>query len=347
MRLGIVGLPNVGKSTLFNALTAAKAAATSYPFSTTESNVGVVLVPDNRLDFLQKLYDAKKITPATIEFVDIAGLVRGASSGSGLGNKFLSHIREVDAIVHVVRCFEDENILHVEGETNPMRDIDIIETELIFADLEVIAKRIERVTRAMKSDKSYKKELDLLNAFNEVLEANRPASTLEISKDDENLVKQFNLLTYKPQLFACNVSEDDLGGNSQTEQVAKYAKDQNAECFIVCAKMEEDLAQLDAEEKQEFLADLGIEQSGLAQIIQTGYYTLNLMSFLTAGPKEVRAWTVPIGIKAANAAGKIHSDIERGFIRAETVHFDDLLRIGSYNGCKDEGLVRLEGKEYC
>jgi len=344
MKLGMVGLPNSGKSTLFNALTESEAASANYPFSTTDKNVGIVPVADERLDVLQKIYSAKKVISATIEFVDIAGLVRGSAGGSGLGNKFLSHIREMDGLVHVVRCFEDENIPHVDGDIDPVRDIETINIELVFADMETVSKRIERVKKDSKSGKSGKEELNLLERILMALEEERPAASVDITADERRLIAGLGLLTLKPMLYVANVGEDDAAeGNNYS---AKMAESLGVPIFVVAAKMEEDLVGLDAEQKKEFLSELGITSSGLEQVTAAGYRTLNLMSMLTAGPKEVRAWTIPIGCTAVAAAGKIHSDIERGFIRAETVNFSDLAEKGTYNACKDAGLVRLEGKEY-
>lgn len=346
MKLGMVGLPNSGKSTLFNALTESQAASANYPFSTTDKNVGVVPVADSRLGVLQEIYSAKKIVPATIEFVDIAGLVRGSAAGGGLGNKFLSHIREMDGLVHVVRCFEDENIPHVDGDINPVRDAETINTELILADMETVTKRIERVKKDNKSGKGGKEELAVLERLMGVLEEERAAKTMEKTDDEEKMLAHLGLLTAKPVLYVANVSEEDVEGNEHTANLAAYAASHGDLTFVVAAKMEEDLVGLDNEQKKEFLSEMGINSSGLEQVTAAGYHTLNLMSFLTAGPKEVRAWTIPIGTTAVAAAGKIHSDIERGFIRAETVNYADLTERGTYNACKEAGLVRLEGKEY-
>ncbi|MCL2397448.1 MAG: redox-regulated ATPase YchF [Defluviitaleaceae bacterium] len=346
MRLGMVGLPNSGKSTLFNALTGSQAASANYPFSTTDKNVGIVPVADARLTILRDIYDAKKITTATIEFVDIAGLVRGSRDGGGMGNKFLGHIREMDGLVHVVRCFEDENILHVDGHIDPARDMETIDLELIFADMEAVAKRIDRVKKENKSGKGGKEELALLERALGVLEQEQPVKTMDMTDDERRNLAQLGLLTLKPVVYVANVSEDEVEGNAHTAKMAEVAANHGAEMFIVAAKMEEDLVGLDHDQKKEFLAELGISSSGLEQVTAAGLRALNLMTFLTAGPKEVRAWTITAGTKAAHAAGKIHSDIERGFIRAETVAYADLLAKGTYNACKDAGLVRLEGKEY-
>ena len=351
MKLGIVGLPNVGKSTLFNAITKAGAESANYPFCTIEPNIGVVSVPDGRLDVLEKMYNTKKKVYTAIEFYDIAGLVKGASKGEGLGNKFLSHIREVASIVHVVRCFKDENVVHVEGSVDPIRDIETINLELIFSDLEVLERRMEKSIKLLRSgDKTAKFEYEVMERIKLQLEQNLPARTLEFTEEEEVFVKSLFMITSKPVLYACNVSEDDIvSGNTQNEyvkRVQEYAQKEKSGVMIVSAKLEEDLSGLEDAEKKEMLSEYGLEESGLDKLIQASYKLLGLMSFLTAGVQEVRAWTIKEGTKAAQAAGKIHSDIERGFIRAEVVGYDDLINCGSEAKAKEKGLFRLEGKEY-
>ena len=351
MKLGIVGLPNVGKSTLFNSLTKAGAESANYPFCTIDPNVGVVTVPDERLNLLGDFYKSKKVTPAVIEFVDIAGLVKGASKGEGLGNQFLANIREVDAIVHVVRCFEDSNVVHVDGSIDPLRDIETINLELVFSDLEILERRIAKVTKTARMDKEAAKELAFLEKVKAHLEEGQLAITLETENEDEDAwLATYNLLTAKPVIYAANVAEDDIaddGANNQYVQaVREYAAKQNSEVFVICAQIEEEISELDEDERKMFLEDLELTESGLEKLVRASYHLLGLMSFLTAGEDETRAWTIKIGTKAPQAAGKIHTDFERGFIKAEVVNYQDLLDCGSYAGAREKGLVRMEGKEY-
>ena len=351
MKLGIVGLPNVGKSTLFNSLTKAGAESANYPFCTIDPNVGVVTVPDERLNLLGDFYKSKKVTPAVIEFVDIAGLVKGASKGEGLGNQFLANIREVDAIVHVVRCFEDSNVVHVDGNIDPLRDIETINLELVFSDLEILERRIAKVTKTARMDKEAAKELTFLEKVKAHLEDGQLAITLETENEDEDAwLATYNLLTAKPVIYAANVAEDDIAddgaNNAHVQAVREYASKQNSEVFVICAQIEEEISELDEDERKMFLEDLGLTESGLEKLVRASYHLLGLMSFLTAGEDETRAWTIKIGTKAPQAAGKIHTDFERGFIKAEVVHYQDLLDCGSYAGAREKGLVRMEGKDY-
>lgn len=351
MKLGIVGLPNVGKSTLFNSLTKAGAEVANYPFCTIDPNVGIVAVPDHRLDELAKLYHSARIVPAAIEFVDIAGLVKGASKGEGLGNQFLSNIREVDAIVHVVRCFEDPNIIHVDGSVDPMRDIETINLELIFADLEVLERRYSKLARAVRNDKTQAKEADLVKRLIDHLENGEMARTFKPTDEDEKiLLESFNLLTYKPVIYAANVGEEDLADDGESDplvaEVRKFAAQEGSEVFVICAQIEQEISELEDDEKSMFLEDLGLKESGLDKLIKASYKLLGLISFLTTGPDESRAWTIKKGTKAPQAAGKIHSDFERGFIKAEVVRYEDLISLQSYNLAREKGLVRMEGKEY-
>ncbi len=349
MKLGVVGLPNVGKSTLFNAITRAGAQAANYPFCTIDPNVGVVAVPDERLDVLANMYSPEKITPTAIEFVDIAGLVRGANRGEGLGNKFLSHIREVDAIVHVVRCFEDDNIVHVDGSVDPIRDMETINIELIFADMETMQRRIERAEKNSKSgDKKLLGEAEFLKSVYAHLESGKPVRGMELSDEQRELVSSLFLLTDKPVIYVANIAENDIGNdaNPMVKQVFQRAAEEHAGALAVCASVEEDIAGLPDDEKAEFISELGIGESGLDKLVKECYELLGLISFLTAGPKEVRAWTITRGSKAPQAAGKIHTDFERGFIRAEIVPYATLVELGSMQACKEKGLVRSEGKDY-
>ena len=351
MKLGIVGLPNVGKSTLFNSLTKAGAESANYPFCTIDPNVGIVAVPDKRLDLLTELYKSQKTTPAVIEFVDIAGLVKGASKGEGLGNQFLGNIRECDAIVHVVRCFEDSNIIHVDGSVDPIRDIETINLELIFSDLEILEKRIAKTTKLAMNDKEAKAQLVILKKFQEALLSGKMASSVEIEdEEDKKFVDSLFLLTTKPMIFAANVAEEDLAddgaSNPYVQKVREFAKENGNGVFVISARIEEEISELDDEEKAEYLETLGIKESGLDKLIAASYDLLGLMSFLTAGEKETRAWTIKKGTKAPQAAGKIHSDFERGFIKAEVINYKDLLDCGSLAAAKEKGLVRIEGKEY-
>ena len=350
MKLGIIGLPNVGKSTLFNALTGAGAPSANYPFCTIDPNEGIVQVPDKRLDKLAEMYNPTLYTPATVEFVDIAGLVRGASKGEGLGNKFLSHIRDVDAVVHVLRCFEDSDIIHVDGNVDPVRDLDTINLELIYSDIEQLEKRIDKTTKLLKGDKTLQSQLDLYNRILDALNEGKTARQVELTDDEKELLGDLNLLTLKPIIYVANVSEDEAAevspDNEMFNSLKGAAEREGAEVIPVCAGIEAEISELEPEEKKAFLEDMGIEESGLDKLIKASYSLLGYISYLTAGPKEVRAWTIVNGTKAPQAAGKIHSDFERGFIRAEIVSFDDLMECGSMNAAKEKGLVRSEGKDY-
>src|SRR5690625_560727 len=349
MKLGIVGLPNVGKSTLFNAITQAGAESANYPFCTIDPNVGVVSVPDDRLDVLAKIYPSKRTVPTAIEFCDIAGLVKGASQGEGLGNKFLSHIREVDAIVHVVRCFQDEDITHVDGSVDPVRDIEVINLELMLSDMELLQRRLDRTQRAAKGDKGLVAEVKLIERILNTLEEGGSIRGLDLAEEENKILRSFNLLSNKPVIYVANISEDDLEAgakNDYVKQAVKYAAGEDAEVVVISAAIEEEISQLADEEKLAFLQDLGLERSGLDQLIVASYKLLGLISFLTAGPQEARAWTIKEGTAAPQAAGKIHSDMERGFIRAEVISFEDLVESGSMVAAREKGLVRIEGKDY-
>ena len=351
MKLGIVGLPNVGKSTLFNSLTKAGAESANYPFCTIDPNIGIVPVPDERLGVLAKMHKSAKIVPAAIEFVDIAGLVKGASKGEGLGNQFLSNIREVDAIIHVVRCFEDSNIVHVDGSIDPLRDIETINLELLFSDLEILERRLAKLVKSVKGDKTQVKEKELVESLKKYMEDGNLAKNYEPADDEEaELLESFNLLTYKPVIYAAKVAEEDLAddaaGNSNVSKVREYAKSEGSEVFVICAQIEQEIAELDDDEKKMFLEELGLEEAGLEKMIRASYSLLGLISYITSGEMETKAWTIKKGTKAPQAAGKIHSDFERGFIRAEVVSYNNLVEQGSMNAAKEKGLVRSEGKEY-